>query len=146
MLTGAVTKQITSDQKKELLLTRWYGLATDGSSDEDEILKSKDSRMIVTSFLDMPNVNSGSTAQRMYDVCNEVREGFSLCWDNCVTYSSDNTNSMIGQGSSLLQNIQSTQGDQKIFHISWLSHLAHMCTGNEAKELSVNVEDFLIDI
>ena len=36
MLTGAVGKQITSDLNQELLFTHWYGLATDGSSDEDE--------------------------------------------------------------------------------------------------------------
>ena len=33
MLTGKVAKQITSDLKEELLLTRWYKLATDGPSD-----------------------------------------------------------------------------------------------------------------
>ena len=36
ILTGAVAKQITSDLKEVLLLTRWYGLATDGSSDQDD--------------------------------------------------------------------------------------------------------------
>ena len=36
MLTGAVAKQITSNLKEELLLTRWYGLATNGTSDEDD--------------------------------------------------------------------------------------------------------------
>ena len=33
-LTGAVAKRITSDMKEKLLLHRWYGLATEGSSDE----------------------------------------------------------------------------------------------------------------
>ena len=50
----------------------------------------------------MPNINSGSTAQQMYDVCNEVREAFSLDWGNCVKYSSDNKNYMIGQRNSLI--------------------------------------------
>ena len=35
MLTGAVAKQITSDLKEELLLTCWYGIAADGTSDEE---------------------------------------------------------------------------------------------------------------
>ena len=35
-LTGAVPKQITSNLPEELLLTSWYRLATDGSSDEDD--------------------------------------------------------------------------------------------------------------
>ena len=39
----------------------------------------------------------------MYDMRNEVKEAFLLGWDNHLTYSSDYTNSMIGQGNSLLQ-------------------------------------------
>ena len=77
---------------------------------------------------------------------NEVREAFSLDWDNCVTYSSDNTNSMVGNRNSLLQKIRSSQGDQKIFDVGCPCHLAHLCAGKGAKELSVNVEDFVIDI
>ena len=63
---------------------------------------NKDSELTVPSLLDIPIINSGSTAHQMYDVCNEVREAFSLDWDNCVTYSSDKTNGMIGQ-SNILQ-------------------------------------------
>ena len=101
MLTGAVPKQTTSDLNEELLLTRWYGLATDGSSDEDDKflpvlvrLVDKDSTLIPTSLLEMVNMKIDSIPQQMYDVCNEVREAFSLDWDNCLMYSSDNANSM----------------------------------------------------
>ena len=83
MLTGAVAKQITRDLKQELLLTRWYGLTTDGTSDEDDkflpvLVKyvDKDLRLIVTSLLDIPNISSDSTAQQMYDMCIEGREAF----------------------------------------------------------------------
>ena len=55
----------TNDPIEELLLTRWYGLATDGSSDEDDKFLSallrhvdKDSGLIVTSLLQMPSINS----------------------------------------------------------------------------------------
>ena len=58
----------------------------------------------------LPNINSGSTAQQMSDVYNEVREAFLLDWDNGLTYFSDNTNSVIGQRNSLLQKIRSAQG------------------------------------
>ena len=65
----------------------------------------------------MPNINIGSTAQQMHDVCNEVREAFSLDWGNVVTYSSDNTSSMNGQRNRLLEKTQRAQGGQKIFVI-----------------------------
>ncbi len=85
MLTGSVAKHLTDDLKEELSSVQWYGLATDGSSDEDDkflpiLLRhvGKASGLIETSLLDMPNINSGSTAQEMYDVCNEVIHDFSL--------------------------------------------------------------------
>ena len=53
---------------------------------------------------------------------------------------------MIGQRNSLLQKIQSVQGEQKIFDVGCPCHLAHLCAGKEVKELSVNVEDFVIGI
>ena len=38
------------------------------------------------------------------------------------------------------------QGEQQIFDVGWPCHLAHLSAGKGAKELSVNVEDFVIDI
>ena len=141
ILTGAVAKRITSDMKEKLLLHRWYGLATEVSSDEDDKFLlvlvrhvDKDSGLVATSLLEMSNNSSGSTAQQMYDVCNKVREAFSLDWGNFVVYSSDNTNSMIGQHNSFLQEIRSAQGDQKIFDLGCPCHLAHTCAGKGAKE------------
>ena len=67
MPTGATAKQITSNQKEELLLTYQYGLALDGNSDEDDKFLSilvrhvsKHLGPIATSLLDMANINSGS--------------------------------------------------------------------------------------
>ena len=79
-------------------------------------------------------------------MCNEVREAFSLGWDNCVTHSSDNTNSMIGQLYSFFQNIQIAQGNKKIFDVGCPSNLAHVCAGKGAKDLAENVKDFVIEI
>ena len=103
----------------------------------------KDSGLIAASLLDIPNINSGSTAQQIYDV---YKETFSLDWDNCVTYSSDNTNSMIGQRNSLLQEIQGVECDQKTFAVGCLCHLGHLSAGKGDNKLSVNVENFVIDI
>ena len=74
------------------------------------------------------------------------RETLSLDWDNCVRYSSDNTNSMIGQRNSLLQKIRGVEGDQKIFALGCLCHLANLCAGKGDNKLSVNVENFVMGI
>ena len=70
MLTRAVAEKITSGLKEELLLTRWYGLATDGSSNKDDKFfpvlvrhVDKDSGLIMTSLLNIPNSNSVSAVQ-----------------------------------------------------------------------------------
>ena len=81
----------------------------------------KNSGLIATSLLGTPS-NSGSTVEQMYDVRYEVREAFSLYWDNCVMFFSDNTNSMIGQRNSLLQKIRRAQGNQKIFDVGFSGH------------------------
>ena len=153
MLTGVVAKQIISNLKEELLLTSWYELTTDESSDNDDkflpvLLRhvDKDSGLIATSLLAISNINSGSTAEQMHNVCNEVSEAFSLDWDNCVTFSADNTKSMVGQHNTLLQKIRSAQGDQKIFDVGCPCHLTRFYAGKGAKEVSVSVEDFVIDI
>ena len=68
---------------------------------------------------------------------------FSLDGDNFViTCSSGNTNSMVVQHNSLLQKIRRVQGDQTFFDVGCPCHLAHL----RAKEFSVNVEDFVIEI
>ena len=42
--------------------------------------------------------------------------------------------------------IQSAQGDKKNFSVGFPCHLVDFCAGKGAKELSVNVEYFVIDI
>ena len=73
-------------------------------------------------------------------VWNEVREAFSWDWNNCVGYSSDSANSMIGQYHRLLQKTWNEQVDQKLFDVD----LANLFAGKRTKELSVNVEDLLL--
>ena len=153
MLTGAVPRQITSDLKEKLLLTRYNKLATDGSSNEYYKIfpvlvrhVDKDSELIITSLLDMPIIDSDSTAQEIYDVCNEVREALSLGRDNSMTYSSDNTNSMIGQLTAYLRKYELRKVTKRFSTLVAHCHSAHLCTGKGAKALSVNFEDFAIDM
>ena len=153
ILTGTVAKNLMKDIKEEIIAAHWFGLATDGSSDEnDKFLPilirhiGKDSDLVETSLLDMPDINSCSTAEQMFETCDTVIKSFSLDWNNCVSYSSDNTNSMIGKRNSLLKRITNVQGNQKTFDVSCPCHLTHLCTDKGAKELSANVRDFVIDL
>ena len=68
-LTRTVAKQITSNLKEKLLLSSWYGLTIDGSSGKDDKFLpvlvrrrvDKDSGLIATSLLNMPNILLHST-------------------------------------------------------------------------------------
>ena len=55
---------------------------------------------------------------------------------------------MSGQHNSFLQKIRSVQSDQKILDVDvvYPFHLATFCAGKGVKELSVNVDDFVIGI
>ena len=106
----------------------------------------KNTGLIETSLLDISNINDGSIVQQMFNVCNEVIENSSLDWNKCVTYSSDNTNSMVRCQNSLLNKIKDSQAEQKVFDVGCPCDLAHICDGKEARQFSVNIEDFVIYI
>ena len=82
----------------------------------------------------------------MFETSDTVIKSFSLDRNNYVLYSSDYTNSMIGKRNSLLKRTTNVQGNQKTFDVGCPCHLAHVCAGKGAKELSFNVEDFVIDL
>ena len=82
----------------------------------------------------------------MFETSDTVIKSFSLDRNNYVLYSSDYTNSMIGKRNSLLKRTTNVQGNQKTFDVGYPCHLAHVCAGKGTKELSVNVEDFVIDL
>ena len=82
----------------------------------------------------------------MFETSDTVIKSFSLDRNNYVLYSSDYTNSMIGKRNSLLKRTTNVQGNQKTFDVGCPCHLAHVCAGKGTKELSVNVEDFVIDL
>lgn len=93
MLIGSISKQNANDLKEIISMT-WHGIVTDGRSDGNDKYLSilighveKNSGLLEISLLGIPNVSSGSTAQQMFNVCNEVIENFSLDWNKYVTYS-----------------------------------------------------------
>ena len=154
MLCGPVAIEPV-DNLKTLLnqpdLTKWFGIATDGSCDEnDKFLPvlirhfSKDG-LITTSLLDMSDIDKGSDAKTMFNVCSLSLKKTNLSWELCCTYSSDNTSFMVGKNRSLLSFIKSVQPTQKVYDVGCPCHLAHLCAQKGAKMLSMQVDDFIID-
>ena len=103
--------------------------------------------LIQTSLLDLPDINVGSDAQTMFVTINNAIKSAKLSWDYCMTYSSDNTTSMVEKSNSLLTKIKNAkQFGQCIFNVGCPCYLAHLCAEKGEKELSLNIEDMIIDI
>ena len=64
-----------------------------------------------------------------------------------MTYSSDNAYSVVGKKKSLLIKIKNAQQyGESIFDAGCPYHLAHLCAEKGAKEISLNIEDMIIDL
>ena len=142
LLTGAVVKNNIEELPKYLQST-CYRIATDGSSDKTDkylpvlVRYELPDSFIQTSLLDMSDINVGSDAQTMINTINNAIKSVKLSWDYCMTYSSDNTNSMVGKKNSLLNKIKNNQQcGQSIFGVGCPCHLAHLCAEKGARELS----------
>ena len=53
---------------------------------------------------------------------------------------------MVGRQNSLLKKIKDSQAEQKVFDVGCPCHLAHICVGKGARQFSVYIEGFVIDI
>ena len=78
-----MAKNVMKDIKEEIVAAHWFRLATDGSNDKDDKFLpiliwhiGKDSGLVETSFLDMPDINSCSTAEQMFETCDTVIKFF----------------------------------------------------------------------
>ena len=114
VLTGAVAK-VNIEELSKYLKSSWYGIATDGSSDETDkylpvlVRYEGPDGLIQTSLLDMPNINVGPDAQTMFNAIYYVIKGAKLSWDYCMAYSSGNTSSMVRKKNCLLTKIKNAQ-------------------------------------
>jgi len=92
ILSGAVAKESVGKLKAPLnepSLNKWFGIATDGSSDENDKFLSilirhfAEDGFVTTSLLDMPDIDKGSDAKAMFETCTSSLKKASLTWDSC---------------------------------------------------------------
>ena len=157
ILSRAVAKESIFDLKSTLSssdLYTWFGLATDGKSYENDTFLGilighfAANGLVTTSLIDMPDIDKGSDSDTKFETCTSSLRKESLFWETCCTYSSDNTSSMVSKNKSLLKLIKDAQGEspQKIFDIGCPCHLAHLRAQKGTKALSIQVDDFVIDL
>ena len=147
VLSGAVAKESFS-RRKSSDLYKWFGFATGGTSDENDkflpmLIRHFASNglywtcLILTRSLNCRSCFKHSSLMRA-----------SLSWETCCTYTSNNTSSMTGKNKSLLKLIKDTQSQlpQKDFDVDCPCHLAHFCALKGSKALSMEIDNFGIDL
>ena len=94
-----------------------------------------------TRLLDMP-VSSGGTSEAIY--IDNVFTNLKILSTNCIGFASDNCNVMVGKTNSVLTRVKQKNPD--VFSIGSICHLANLCAKVGVKQLSVPIDDLLVDI
>ena len=135
-------------------LYKWFGLATNGSSDENDkflpilIRYFATNGLVTTPLIDMPDIGKGSDWDTMFETYTSSLRKASLSWEICWTYSSDNTSPMVDKNKIFWNWAKMPKGEspQNIFDIGCPCHLAYLWARKDAKALSILVGDFVIDL
>ena len=69
---------------------------------------------------------------------------YDINWSKCVAFSSDNASVMMGRNNSIYTRIADSNPD--VYPVGCACHLAHLCAKKAANQLSVNVEQLVIDL
>ena len=132
------------------VLSPWFSLATDGSSDVDDkyfpvlVTHWHTSGEVVTSFVDMPIVNQADAAN-ITDACLKSLRKVKVDINRCVAFSSDNASVMIGKNAGMLALLQRER--KYIYGMGCMCHLSSLAAKAGRKALkSFDFEEFLIDL
>lgn len=95
---------------------------------------------VTTAFLDFAVWNQ-ATASNTFEELNAKMKVYDI---NCLAFSSDNASVMMGKNNSVFKRIAEQQ--PSVYPVGCACHLAHLCAKKAAKELSVYVEQMVIDL
>ena len=127
-----------------------FSLMTDESND-----KKTDKRLAImvrvfedglgpkTRLLDMP-VCSGGTSEAIFNDIDNVFTNLKIPWTNCIGFARDKCNVIVGKINSVLTKVKQKNPD--VFSIGCICHLANLCAKVGVKQLSVPIDDLLVDI
>lgn len=115
-------------EKECAILARYYSEAQDKVAD---------------GFIDMPVCNDAK-AENIFNCIASSMDEKGINWSNCIGFSSDNCNVMIGKNNSVLSRVKAQA--PHIYSVGCPSHLVNICAKTAAKELSMSPEELIIDI
>lgn len=98
---------------------------------------------VTTAFLDFAVCNQ-ATAENTFGKLDEKMKLYDIQWSRCIAFSSDNTSVMLGRNNSIYTRI--AESNQDVYPVGCACHLAHLCAKKAANQLSVDVEELVIDL
>ena len=98
---------------------------------------------VATAFLDFAVCNQ-ATAHNTFERIDEKMKLYDINWSKCLAFSSDNASVMMGKNNSIYTRI--ADSNPEVYPVGWACHLAHLCAKKAANELSVNVEQLVVDL
>ena len=99
--------------------------------------------LVTTGFVDFAVCNQ-ATAANTFDKLDEKMKIYDINWSNCIAFSSDNASVMMGKHNSIYKRI--SELSPHVYPVGCACHLTHLCASKAAKELSVDVEQLVIDL
>lgn len=99
--------------------------------------------LVTTAFLDFAVCNQ-ATAENTFAELDAKMKIYDINWKNCLAFSSDNASVMLGKNNSVFKRIADLNPD--VYPVGCACHLAHLCAKKAAKQLSVDVEQLVIDL
>jgi len=98
---------------------------------------------VTTAFLDFAVCNQ-ATAENTFGKLDEKMKLYDIQWSRCIAFSSDNASVMLGRNNSIYTRI--AESNQDVYPVGCACHLAHLCAKKAANQLSVDVEELVIDL
>ena len=98
---------------------------------------------VTTAFLNFAVCNQ-ATASNTFDELNAKMKMYNINWQNCLAFSSDNVSVMMGKHNGVFKRIAEWQ--PSVYPVACTCHLAHLCAKKAVKELSVDVEQLVINL
>lgn len=101
------------------------------------------SRLVTTALLDFAVCNQAS-AENTFEKIDEMMKVYDVSWTKCIAFSSDNASVMMGKNNSKFTRIAESNPD--VYPVSCACHLAHLCGKKAASQLSLDMEQLVIDL
>lgn len=99
--------------------------------------------LVTTAFLDFA-VSNQATAENTFEKIDAKMKLYDINWSKCIAFSSDNASVMMGKNNSIYTRIAKSSPD--VYPVGCACHLAHLCAKRAANQLSVDVEQLVIDL